>query len=52
VIEKLRQLYQWREDREWINSDFVFGDKVGILPTVKMLNQTVRRLGALTDINK
>ncbi|MGE6601479.1 tyrosine-type recombinase/integrase [Lysinibacillus fusiformis] len=52
IVEKLKQLYQWREDREWINSDFVFGDKDGIPPTVKMLNQTVRRLGALTDINK
>lgn len=52
LVEKLKQLYQWREDREWINSDFVFGDKDGIPPTVKMLNQTVRRLGALTDINK
>lgn len=52
VVEKLKQLYQWREDREWIKSDFVFGDKEGIPPTVKMLNQTVRRLGALTDINK
>ncbi|MGN4124846.1 tyrosine-type recombinase/integrase [Lysinibacillus sphaericus] len=52
VVEKLKQLYQWREDREWIKSDFAFGDKEGIPPTVKMLNQTVRRLGALTDINK
>lgn len=52
VVEKLKQLYQWREDREWIKSDFVFGDKEGIPPTVKMLNQTVRRLGALTDIQK
>lgn len=52
VVEKLKQLYQWRENREWIKSDFVFGDKEGIPPTVKMLNQTVRRLGALTDINK
>ncbi|WP_082332587.1 tyrosine-type recombinase/integrase [Lysinibacillus contaminans] len=52
VVEKLKLLYQWREDREWITSDFVFGDKEGIPPTVKMLNQTVRRLGALTDINK
>ena len=52
VVEKLKQLYQWREDREWIKSDFVFGDKEGIPPTVKMLNQTVRRLGALTAINK
>ncbi|WP_107951337.1 tyrosine-type recombinase/integrase [Lysinibacillus parviboronicapiens] len=52
VVEKLKQLYKWREDREWIKSDFVFGDKEGIPPTVKMLNQTVRRLGALTDINK
>lgn len=48
----LKQLYQWREDREWITSDFVFGDKEGIPPTVKMLNQSVRRLGALTDIHK
>lgn len=30
VVEKLKQLYQWREDREWIKSDFVFGDKEGI----------------------
>ncbi|QTB24288.1 site-specific integrase [Lysinibacillus sphaericus] len=52
VVEKLKQLYQWREDREWFKSDFVFGDKEGIPPTVKMLNQTVRRLGALTDIQK
>ncbi len=52
LVEKLKQLYQWREDREWIKSDFVFGDKEGIPPTVKMLNQTVRRLGILTDINK
>ncbi|MEY9972313.1 integrase [Lysinibacillus sp. RC46] len=52
VIEKLKQLYQWREDREWVKSEFVFGDKEGIPPTVKMLNQTVRRLGALTDIQK
>ncbi|MEF7494386.1 site-specific integrase [Lysinibacillus sphaericus] len=52
VVEKLKQLNQWCEDREWIKSDFVFGDKVGIPPTVKMLNQTVRRLGALTDIQK
>lgn len=52
VVEKLKQLNQWREDREWIKSDFVFGDKEGIPPTVKMLNQTVRRLGALTDIQK
>lgn len=52
VVEKLKHLYQWREDREWIKSDFVFGDKEGIPPTVKMLNQTVRRLGALTNINK
>ncbi|WP_342557796.1 site-specific integrase [Lysinibacillus sp. FSL P4-0201] len=52
VVEKLKQLYHWREDREWIKSDFVFGDKEGIPPTIKMLNQTVRRLGILTDINK
>ncbi|MGE7999694.1 tyrosine-type recombinase/integrase [Lysinibacillus sp. NPDC093190] len=52
VVEKLKQLYQWREDRKWIKSDFVFGDKEGIPPTVKMLNQTVQRLGALTNINK
>lgn len=52
VVEKLKQLYQWREYREWTNSDFVFGDKEGIPPTVKMLNQTVRRIGALTAINK
>jgi len=52
VVEKLRQLYQWSEDRDWIKSDFVFGDKEGIPPTVKMLNHTVRRLGALIDINK
>lgn len=52
VVEKLKQLYQWRENREWIKSDFVFGDKEGIPPTVKMLNQTVRRLGTFTDINK
>jgi len=52
VVEKLKQLYQWRENREWVKSEFIFGDKEGIPPTVKMLNQTVRRLGALTDINK
>jgi len=52
VVEKLKRLYQWRENREWIKSDFVFGDKEGIPPTVKMLNQTIRRLGALTGINK
>ncbi|WP_375200627.1 tyrosine-type recombinase/integrase [Bacillus sp. RS11] len=52
VVENLKQFYQCREDREWIKSGFVFGDKEGIPPTVKMLNQTVRRLGALTDINK
>lgn len=39
VVEKLKQLYQWREDdREWVKSDFVFGDKEGIHPTVKILN--------------
>jgi len=32
VVEKLKQLYQWREEREWIKSDFVFGDKEGIPP--------------------
>ncbi|MDP1396230.1 MULTISPECIES: site-specific integrase [Lysinibacillus] len=52
VVEKLKQLYKWREYREWAKSDFVFGDKEGIPPIVKMLNQTVRRIGALTDINK
>ncbi|WP_342535650.1 site-specific integrase [Lysinibacillus sp. FSL K6-1151] len=52
VVEKLKQLYQWHKDREWIKSDFIFGDKEGIPPTVKMLNQTVRRLGANTDIKK
>ena len=52
VVKKLKKLYQWREDREWIKTDFVFGDKEGIPPTVKMLNQTVRRLGVLTDIQK
>lgn len=30
VVEKLKQLYQWREYREWTKSDFVFGDKEGI----------------------
>jgi len=38
--------------RDWTKSDFVFGDKECIPPTVKMLNQTVRRIGALTEINK
>ncbi|MGE7999712.1 site-specific integrase [Lysinibacillus sp. NPDC093190] len=52
VVEKLKQLYKWCEDREWIESDFAFGDKEGIPPTVKMLNQTVRCLGNITDINK
>ncbi|MGE7916683.1 tyrosine-type recombinase/integrase [Lysinibacillus xylanilyticus] len=35
-----------------MESNFVFGGKEGIPPTVKMINQTVRRLGTLTDINK
>ncbi|MGE7944097.1 tyrosine-type recombinase/integrase [Lysinibacillus xylanilyticus] len=30
VVEKFKQLYQWSEDREWIISDFVFGDREGI----------------------
>lgn len=51
IVEKLKQLYQWRKDREWINSNFVFGDKDGIPPTVKMLNQTVDDLVLLTPTN-
>lgn len=52
IVEKLKELYQYRQDREWTISDYVFGDKDGLPPTVKSLNQTVRRLGSKTSIDK
>ena len=52
IVDKLKELFQYRQDREWIISDYVFGDKDGVPPTVKSLNQTVRRLGSNTSIEK
>lgn len=52
VVDKLKQLYAAREKRDWTVSGYVFGDKKGIPPTVKLLNQTVRRIGKKTNIKK
>lgn len=52
VVDKLKQLYTAREKRDWKVSGYVFGDKEGIPPTVKMLNGAVRRLGVKTKIKK
>ncbi|MGB2870569.1 MAG: tyrosine-type recombinase/integrase, partial [Psychrobacillus psychrotolerans] len=48
IVEKLKELFHYRVIREWIVSDYVFGNIDGIPPTVKSLNQTVRRLGEKT----
>ncbi|MFJ8064853.1 tyrosine-type recombinase/integrase [Psychrobacillus sp. NPDC096426] len=52
IVEMISELYRYREEREWIISEFVFGDKDGVPPTVKLLNQTVRRIGNKTSIKK
>lgn len=52
VVEKIEYLYKFRKDRGWKVSDFVFGDEKGVPPTVKLLNQAVRRIGAKTSIKK
>ena len=52
IVEKLMALFQYRIDREWTVSEYVFGDKDGVPPTVKSLNQTVKRIGGKTPIKK
>lgn len=52
VVEKIRYLLKYKEDKDWVHSEFLFGDQNGIPPTVKLLNQTVKRISNKTSIKK
>ncbi|WP_431030014.1 tyrosine-type recombinase/integrase [Lysinibacillus sp. LZ02] len=52
VIEKIKYLLNYKEQKDWIPSEYLFSDVDGIPPTIKILNQHVRRLGEKTGIQK
>lgn len=52
VVEKLKYLIEFKEKKDWIESEFIFSDADGIPPTVKTINQYVRERGKKTGINK
>ena len=52
VVEKIKYFLEFKVNKDWIESDFLFSDVEGILPTVKTLNQFVRRRGKETEIKK
>ncbi|TSI06675.1 site-specific integrase [Lysinibacillus sp. BW-2-10] len=52
VVEKILYLLKYKQDKDWKHSEFLFGDKEGIPPIVKLLNQTVKRIGQKTSITK
>ncbi|MFF5994835.1 tyrosine-type recombinase/integrase [Lysinibacillus sp. KU-BSD001] len=52
VIEKIQYLLDYKEQKDWISSEYLFGDVDGIPPTIKILNQHIRRLGQKTGIEK
>ncbi|MER2107414.1 MAG: tyrosine-type recombinase/integrase [Solibacillus sp.] len=52
VIEKINYLLEFKRLKDWSKSEFLFSDRDGIPPTVKTLNQYVKRLGGLAKIEK
>ncbi|WP_413362297.1 tyrosine-type recombinase/integrase [Lysinibacillus sp. 3P01SB] len=52
VVEKINYLYEFRKNKDWLPSEFAFSGSDGLLPTVKILNQYIRRLGQKTGIQK
>ncbi|MER2190661.1 MAG: site-specific integrase [Solibacillus sp.] len=52
VIEKINYLLEFKRLKDWGKSDFLFGDQEGVPPTIKTLNQFVKRLGQSAAIPK
>ncbi|MEK4229266.1 site-specific integrase [Solibacillus sp. FSL H8-0538] len=52
VVEKIKYLLEFKKNKDWIKSEFLFSDVEGIPPTVKTLNQYIRQRGKKTEIKK
>lgn len=52
VLTKLQELAQHRKRKRWAKSKFVFAEADGSPRTVKLLNQTIKRISARTSIGR
>lgn len=52
VIEKIKYLMNFKYLKDWEKSEFLFGDKTGVPPTIKALNQYCKKLGREAKIVK
>lgn len=52
VVNKIKYLLDFKEQKDWQASSFLFSDIEGSPPTVKVFNQYVRRLGVKAQLNK
>lgn len=52
VVNKIQYLLDFKVQKDWQPSSFVFSDLNGVPPTVKILNQYVRRLGQKAQLTK
>lgn len=52
VIEKINYLLEFKYLKDWKDSEFLFGDRTGVPPTIKSLNQYCKRLGQTAKITK
>lgn len=52
VVNKIQSLLDFKVQKDWQPSSFVFSDLNGVPPTVKILNQYVRRLGQKAQLTK
>ncbi|MER2126339.1 site-specific integrase [Solibacillus sp.] len=52
VVEKIKYLLNFKYLKDWEQSEFIFGDKTGVPPTIKSLNQFCKRLGMAAKISK
>lgn len=52
VVNKIQTLLEFKVQKDWQPSSFVFSDLNGVPPTVKILNQYVRRLGQKAQLTK
>lgn len=52
VVNKIQTLLEFKMQKDWQPSSFVFSDLNGVPPTVKILNQYVRRLGQKAQLTK